>query len=129
MMNSKLLWVLLVVAMVAMMAGAALADDESQDSAKPKDIKEMDGKELFRNFCKVCHLEDSEAGEYTPMSLIMDQWDEFFDDIYPENHVNLVCPGDDGKKLSDVLDKNMIKKIRKFCVDHAADSEQPMTCG
>ena len=118
----KTLAVLLILGIIA---GAAFADDD--ESAKDK--KKMDGKELFKNHCKVCHMEDSKAGEYTPMSLIMDQWDEFFDDVYPETHQDLACPTDEEKKLSDVLDKNMIKKIRKFCVDHAADSEQPMTCG
>ena len=124
-MNSKLtLKMILALAIVTILAGTALAEDDP--AAK---IKKMDGKELFKNFCKVCHLEDSKAGEYTPMSLIMDQWDEFFDDSFPETHQDLACPTDEEKKLSDVLDKNMIKKIRKFCVDHAADSEQPMTCG
>lgn len=116
---------LAVILILGIIAGAAFAGDD--DVVKEK--KKMDGKDLFKNYCKVCHLEDSKAGEYTPMSLIMDQWDEFFEDVYPENHLDLAFPADEEKKLSDVLDKDMIKKIRKFCVDHAADSEQPMTCG
>jgi len=57
-------------------------------------------KELFKAHCKVCHAEDAEAGEYTPMSLIMDQWDEFFDDTYPETHQDLACPKGEEKKLA-----------------------------
>ena len=118
----KTLAVLLILGIIA---GAAFADDD--ESAKDK--KKMDGKELYKFQCKVCHTEDSKAGEYTPMSLIMDQWDEFFDETLAETHKELTCPKDEKTKLVDVIDKDMIKKIRKFCVDHAADSEQPMTCG
>ena len=115
---------LLILALVAMLSGTALAEDDTA-----KEIKKMDGKDLYKNYCKACHMEDSEAGEYTPMSLIMDQWDEFFDDTFAETHQELTFPKDEKTKLVDVIDKDMIKKLRKFCVDHAADSEQPMTCG
>ena len=127
-MNTKLtLKVVLVLTLTVLISASALAEVTEED-AKAK-IKKMDGKELYKNFCKVCHMEDSAAGEYTPMSLIMDQWDEFFDDTLAETHQDLACPKDEETKLMDVIDKDMIKKIRKFCVDHAADSEQPMTCG
>ena len=127
--TSKLMAILFALTVAACAAGTALAEAETAEPAETVDIKKMDGKDLYKNFCKVCHEEDSEAGEYTPMSLIMDQWDEFFDDVYPETHPELACPKDESKKISDILDKKMLKKIRKFCVDHAADSEQPMTCG
>jgi hypothetical protein len=32
------------------------------------------------------------------------------------------------KKLLEMLTPLQIEKIQKFCVDHAADSEQPQTC-
>ena len=124
-MNSKLtLKMILALAIVTILAGTALAEDDP--AAK---IKKMDGKELFKNFCKVCHMEDSDAGEYTPMSLIMDQWDEFFDEGFVATHQEVPALDQEDKMVPDMLDKDMIKKIRKFCVDHAADSEQPMTCG
>jgi len=59
----------------------------------------------------------------------MDQWDEFYDETFAETHKEVACPKDKDKKVTDMIDKDMIKKLRKFCVDHAADSEQPMTCG
>ena len=120
--------VFLAVIILTGLAVTALAEDETAKEVK-KDPKKMDGKDLYKNFCKVCHMEDSEAGEYTPMSLIMDQWDEFFDETFAETHKEVTCPKDEKTKLVDKMDKDMIKKIRKFCVDHAADSEQPMTCG
>ncbi len=99
------------------------------DGEEVKSPDKMDGKELYQSFCKTCHMEDSESGEYTPMSLIMDQWDEFYDEIFVETHQEVPSPVAEGKMVTDVIDKDMIKKLRKFCVDHAADSEQPMTCG
>jgi hypothetical protein len=46
-----------------------------------------------------------------------------------ESHQDVEAPDDSGKKLLEVLDEDMIKQIRKFAIDHAADSESPMTCG
>ena len=116
--------VVLALVILAMLVGASMAEDEAV-----KDIKKMDGKELFKTQCKVCHAEDSKAGEYTPMSLIMDQWDEFFDESFAETHKEVPSLDDKETMVPDMFDKDMIKKLRKFCVDHAADSEQPMTCG
>ena len=120
--------VLLALMILTGLAATAFAEDEVAKETK-KDTKKMDGKELYITHCKVCHTEDSDAGEYTPMSLIMDQWDEFYDEIFVETHKEVACPKDKDKKITDMIDKDMIKKLRKFCVDHAADSEQPMTCG
>ena len=127
--DSKLMRILLVLAMAILVAGAALANDEAKEETEVQDVKKMDGKELFIAHCKVCHMEDSDAGEYTPMSLIMDQWDEFYDEGFAEAHKEVPSLNDKDKMAPDMFDKKMIKKLRKFCVDHAADSEQPMTCG
>ncbi len=107
------------------MASVVLADDNE----KKEEVKELSGKDLYKNNCKVCHLEDSEAGEYTPMSLISEQWEEFFDELWIETHGEVACPKDETKTVTDMWDAGMLKAVRKFCVDHAADSEQPMTCG
>jgi len=123
-MNRKLIILLMAVVLVATSAVAAMADDD-KDAA----IDKMSAKDLYKNACKPCHTEDAEAGEYTPMSLIGEQWEEFFDETLADTHQDLPCPGDKDAKLLETLDKDLIKKLRKFCVDHAADSEQPMTCG
>jgi mono/diheme cytochrome c family protein len=98
---------------------------EDQPAAPAK----LDGKELFKTHCKSCHGAKAEAGEYTPMSLIQEQWDELFAGPWAETHGAIAAPGGEGRKLTDVIDAGMLEAIRKFCVDHAADSEQPMTCG
>jgi hypothetical protein len=114
---------LLFLMVLAFQAHPLLAEEKGE---KPK---ELNGKELFIAHCKVCHGPDADAMEYTPMTYIMEQWEEFFDDLWTETHGELACPKDGQKKVTDMLDKDMLKKIKKFCVDHAADSEQPMTCG
>lgn len=91
--------------------------------------KKIDGKDLFKSHCKTCHSEDADAGEYTPMTLIEEQWEEFFDELWVETHEEVVCPKDEKKTVTDMWSKEMLKAVRKFCIDHAADSEQPMTCG
>jgi len=108
---------------VLLIASAAFAADDDTSLAK------MNGKELFKTQCKPCHAADSEFEEYTPMTLIADQWDEFFDEYYLEAHEEVPSLEDESKSVTEFLDDEVLKKIHKFCVDHAADSEQPMTCG
>lgn len=111
-------------AFLALGASLALSGDES--SQKPP---KLDGKELFKTSCKSCHLPGSSHGEYTPMSLIVEQWERFFDQKFAESHAALVDSTRDGKPLGDSLSPAALKAIRHFCVEHAADSEHPMTCG
>ena len=126
MMFSKTLFLMTLLLALSLAAGSVLAEEKAE---KEKSVKDMNGQDLFKNACKNCHEVDSDAGEYTPMSLIVEQWEEFFDGGFAETHQDLVCPSDKETKITDHFDKDMIKKIRKFCIDHAADSEQPMTCG
>jgi mono/diheme cytochrome c family protein len=107
-------------------ASLAIAAEGTPTAEKPKPL---DGKELYKNNCKVCHGPKAEAGEYTPMSLIQEQWEEFFAKSFAETHAKVAAPAVADKKVTDVIDAPMLEAIRKFCVDHAADSEQPMTCG
>ncbi len=121
----SLVFALILILLSIFLASAVLAEDKSDE----KKVKKISGKELFKSHCKPCHTEDSDAGEYTPMSLIEEQWEEFFDELWIETHGEVVCPKDKKKKVTDMWDADMLKAARKFCIDHAADSEQPMTCG
>lgn len=116
--------VLLAVALASIALAAAAADTPAE---KPR---VLDGKDLFKTQCKVCHGPKAAAGTYTPMTLIGEQWTEFFDATFATSHAKIAAPDTTGRKtVIDVIDKDMLEAIRKFCVDHAADSEQPMTCG
>ena len=94
-MKSTKTLVLLIVAAL-LVSGTAFAEEEQE---KP-DYSKMKGIELYKSLCKPCHMEDSEAGEYTPMSLIMDQWDEVFDAM-DESHAEAVLESTDGKSVPD----------------------------
>lgn len=85
------------------------------------------GKELFKQNCRVCHEKDSPNGEFTPMSLTQDQWKTFFKNKFELKHKDVILEREK-KKLLDFLTKKNIEVIEKYCVDHAADSEQPQTC-
>ncbi len=93
----------------------------------PTGAADESGKDLYKIDCKVCHAKDSPHGEYTPMSLTQDQWRTFFDKKFEKTHKEVVLD-EQKKKLLEFLSPDQIKKIKKFCVDHAADSEQPQTC-
>ena len=88
-----------------------------------------DGRTLYKEYCKPCHAADSANGEYTPMTLIQDQWQRFFDEKYVPAHKDVADPAHGGKPVTEVITPEMLKQIKKFAVDHAADSEHPMTCG
>ena len=84
--SHSFLRVLLAVTTLAFVAGLAMAADEAE---KPK---ALDGKELFKTSCKVCHGAKAAAGEYTPMTLIQEQWDEFFAGAYADTHAKVATP-------------------------------------
>ncbi len=106
------------------------AAEDGAAAAPAEKARQLDGKDLFKTSCKVCHGPKAAAGTYTPMSLISDQWVDFFDGTYAETHAKVAAPDTTaGKTVTESIDKDALEAIRKFCVDHAADSEQPMTCG
>lgn len=98
-------------------------------ATSPVAAKEPSGKVLYIDNCKPCHGPNSPDGEYSPLTLIQDQWERFFDKKLVKSHQDVMAPDREGKKLLEVLTEKELKKIRKFTIDHAADSENPMTCG
>jgi cytochrome c5 len=87
----------------------------------------LNGKELYRNNCKSCHDKGSPNRQYTPMTLTQEQWRTFFKTKLVPAHRNAVHPKT-GEKFR-LLTPDEIKAIQRFVIDHAADSEQPATCG
>lgn len=77
------------------------------------------GKFLFKKYCKQCHTASAACGEVTPLTKTQAQWDRFFD---TDKHVK---NPDAVKEIS----PQEMKDIQQFLFDHAADSDQPQTCG
>ena len=79
---------------------------------------ERKGKFYFKKVCKDCHSKDGKGGELTPMSKTSTQWEAFF------------SKGQHGEKtLKDIVEEENIEHIKTFLINHAADSDQPETCG
>jgi hypothetical protein len=91
--------------------------------------KKPKGVDLYKEYCKPCHGPDSDNGEYTPMTLIQDQWDRFFEKKYVDTHSAVLDPNHENKPVTEAISEADLELIKEFAIDHAADSEQPMTCG
>ena len=81
------------------------------------------GKTLFKSTCKSCHVKDGDAKELTPLSKTQAQWTRVFkSNIDPMvKHVQT--------KTGKALVAAELADIQLFLVSHAADSDQPETCG
>ena len=77
------------------------------------------GRYLYKKDCKSCHEAGAEGGKLTPLSKTQAQWDRFFDKDKHKAKPEAV------KKFSE----QDLKDIQQFLFDHAADSDQPETCG
>lgn len=99
-------------------ATAALAESQVEQAQR-----------LYREYCRDCHDDGSPDGEYTPMSLIQDQWIRFFDRKYERKHRKVIDEKHGGVPVTEAISPEDLEMIRTFVVDHAADTDQPMTCG
>ncbi len=88
-----------------------------------------EGQRLFREHCRHCHDKGSPNGKYTPMTLIQAQWERFFDRKYERKHRKVIDDKFGGVPVTEAISPEDLEKIRSFSIDHAADTDQPMTCG
>lgn len=95
-------------------------------AASPAEIEEA--QRLYREHCRHCHDDGSEFGHYTPMSLIQSQWERFFDRKYERKHRKVMDDNFGGVPVTEAISADDLEKIKRFAIDHAADTDQPMTC-
>ncbi len=88
----------------------------------------IDGKALYRDNCRVCHDKGSPHKQYTPMTLTQAQWRSFFSSKLVSSHKSVIHPKTNMNLLQSLTPEQM-KALQRFAIDHAADSEQPATCG
>lgn len=89
--------------------------DTEKPAIKPSDKK---GKYWFKKSCKSCHGASGDGGEVTPMSKTMKQWERYFKKgVHTE------------EQTFEDFDAEQMIHIRFFLINHAADSDQPETCG
>lgn len=67
---NQLVKLVMALALVAFLATTAL----SAEGGNPRK-----GKALFKKTCKECHSKGAAAGEVTPLTKTMEQWDRFFE--------------------------------------------------
>lgn len=106
--NVKL--VLVALALAAFAATLAVA----AEGGNPKK-----GKHLFKQDCKSCHSAGAAGGEVTPLSKTQAQWDRFFETDKHSKNLEAIKS----------IPEQDLKDIQQFLFDHAADSDQPQTCG
>jgi len=120
-----IVFITLVFAVIA--AGSMM--DTSFAGKKPSAKK---GKYLFKKQCKSCHVEGGETDDLTPISRTIEQWENYFKNDYQtfkEDHKGLIDKKNDGKNVLELNGPNQLQHIQKFLIKHAADSDQPQTCG
>lgn len=88
-----------------------------------------EGQRLFREHCRDCHDRGSPNGYYTPLTLIQSQWERFFRRKYERYHRDVIDEAHGGVPVTEAISPEILEKIKTFSVDHAADTDQPMTCG
>ena len=82
------------------------------------------GKSLYKATCKACHVKGGEAKVLTPMSKTQAQWARVFKD-----GVVAGCVKKTAAKTGKALTPDELADMEAFLVAHAADSDQPETCG
>lgn len=94
--------------------------DEAKSEIKGSDKK---GKYWFKKTCKSCHGKDADGGEVTPISKTIKQWERYFK---KDRHYKT---DEKTEMLGETFDAEQLIHIQTFLINHAADSDQPETCG
>ena len=78
-----------------------------------------DGKNVFVNKCGSCHKSGGEAPVFAPTKYASSQWERFFG---RNKHKRK-------KDISSELSEADLNAVKKYLIDHAADSDQPEAVG
>ena len=81
------------------------------------------GKSLFKSTCKTCHAKGGGAKDFSPMTKTQAQWKRAFEKDVDKCVKAMVAKGAKPLAAQDLDD------MKFYLVSHAADSDQPETCG
>ncbi|MBF0103327.1 MAG: cytochrome c [Desulfobacterales bacterium] len=79
----------------------------------------LDGESLFVEKCGSCHKNGGEAPVFAPVKYASSQWERFFQQ---DKHKRK-------KDISALIELSDINAIKKYLIDHAADSDRPIAAG
>ncbi len=108
--------------MPALLAALAFAGAGTTATAAEKTNPNR-GKSLYKASCKSCHTEGGEAKTLTPLSKTQAQWQKLFKTGITG------CVKKAAAKNGKALQPQDLADMEAFLVAHAADSDQPETCG
>ena len=81
------------------------------------------GKTLYKATCKACHVKGGEAANLSPLSKTQAQWQRVF-------KANVAaCVKKVETRTGKPLTAQDLADMELYLVSHAADSDQPETCG
>ena len=83
------------------------------------------GKVFYKKYCRVCHDGSADAAEMSPMTKTMEQWGRAFQ---ADGKVAGHLPQVKDKTGTELTEQDLLD-IQAYLVQHAADSDQPASCG
>jgi cytochrome c5 len=108
---------------VAILTVAGLAILAAGTGPSAKGPNPFHGKTLYKATCRLCHGKGGEAKLLTPMSKTQAQWENFFKAKVQGCMKRVEAKTGKAPGAEDIAD------MKFFLVSHAADSDQPETCG
>ena len=109
-----------VLALAAAIGCAALVWAGGVSAAGPNPNR---GKSMFKSSCKTCHIKGGEAKDFSPLTKTQAQWKRVFAKEVETCLKRVVTKGVKPLTKKDLADMEF------YLVSHAADSDQPETCG
>jgi cytochrome c len=107
--------------LAASMAGVGATPADAAAKANPRK-----GKVFYKKNCRVCHDGSTDAEELSPISKTMKQWTREFEE---GEVVRTECVQRVKDTVGTELTEQDLIDIQAYLVRHAADSDQPATCG
>ena len=116
-------WLLSLGSLVLLVVSVGLAPVEVSAGGRANPKR---GKVFYKTNCRTCHDgQTTDVKELSPISKTMDQWAREFS----ESGEVATCVTRVKDKLTTELTERDLLDIQSYLIQHAADSDQPASCG